>query len=129
VNGKSFADKTFFSFDEEGNDVRDVLTALRDLPSKARAFGTGRTACWWGRFDKGIRTADRNRRARSASMVYIWTLDRERSMRIFIQVGAQGIMTNYPGRAKSAIQSLGKALATRSTPIPLATSDTILDHE
>jgi glycerophosphoryl diester phosphodiesterase len=125
ARGKSFADKVFFSFDQEGNKVREVLTALRDLPSKARAFGTGASACLPGPFRKAIRTADHNRRSGSASFVYVWTLDRRRSMARFLEAGAQGIITNYPLRLQRAIKDRGGRFASRSTTIPLSTSDDI----
>ena len=74
-----------------------------DLPSKARAFGTGITACLAGSFRKGIRAADLNRRRGSASFVYIWTLDRSRSMERYLEAGARGIITNYPGRLRQVV--------------------------
>ena len=127
--GKSFADRIYFSFDQEGNKVKEVLTALRDLPSKARAFGTGITACWFEQenYARGIRLADKNKTAGTASFVYIWTIDKRSSMERYIEAGAQGIMTNVPGRLRELIKERGATLATSKTPIPMATSDAMVD--
>jgi hypothetical protein len=127
--GKPFAAKVFFSFDEERNKAVEVLTALRGLPSKARAFGTGISACLRWPLRKGIRTADLNRRSGSASLVYVWTLDRRRSMERYLDAGAQGIITNYPGRLHQVIKAQGGTLAKRSTLIPLATKDHIVERQ
>lgn len=127
--GKSFADQLYFSFDQEGNKVKQVLTALRDLPSKARAFGTGISACWFEREDyaRGIRLAQKNKTAGAASFVYIWTIDKRSSMERYIEAGAQGIMTNVPGRLRQLIKDRGGTLATSKTPMPMATSDAVVD--
>jgi glycerophosphoryl diester phosphodiesterase len=125
VKGRPFESKVFFSFDQEGNAAARVLTALRDLPSRARAYGTGVTACWRGNFHDAIATGRRNRQSGAASLVYIWTLDRAHSMRRYIDSGAEAILTNYPARLLQVIRDRGGVLATRKTVLPLATSDTI----
>jgi hypothetical protein len=127
VQGNTFADKVFFSFDEEGNKAAQVLTALRDLPSRARAFGTGISACAWGHFRRGIKVADQNASNGSASFAYIWTLDRASSMKRYINAGAQGVITNYPAKLRNVVLSDGRRLATRATLLPLSTSDEIID--
>jgi glycerophosphoryl diester phosphodiesterase len=127
LQGKPFVDKVFLAFDQEGNRAAQVLAALRDLPSRARAFGTGTSACGLGDFRKGIRIADDNRSKGSASFVYIWTLDRVSSMQRYRRTGAQGIITNFPRRLRKVIEGEGGKLATRATSLPLSTSDEIID--
>jgi glycerophosphoryl diester phosphodiesterase len=125
---KPFADKVYFSYDQEGNDVERVLdTLVRSVRTKGRAFGTGRSACLPGDFRKGIDLARRNREAGVASFVYVWTVDQGDSMERYLKAGAQGIMTNFPGRLKQLIEKRGGTLATRETPLPLATSDRVIN--
>jgi hypothetical protein len=127
LQGKPFVDKVFLTFDQEGNRAAQVLTAIRDLPSRARAFGTGISACGLGDFRRGIRIAEDNRSKGSASFVYIWTLDSASSMRRYTRDGAQGVITNFPSRLRKVIEGEGGKLATRATSLPLATSDEIVD--
>jgi hypothetical protein len=123
--GKRFADRIFFSFDQESNKTTEVLANLRDLPSRARAFGTGISACLPGDFRKGIRAAESNRTRGAASFVYIWTLDSSRSMQKYLDAGAQGVITNYPKRLRGVIEASGRKVAARGALFPLTTNDRI----
>jgi len=122
-----FADRTFVGLDQVGGSTANAVCALNvinRLETKARAFGTGITACLNGSYEAAIATAAANRDKDEPSVgpVYVWTLDRDASLRAYITFGPSGIMTNRPARLLKAALDAGLQIAVPETRLPLATT-------
>ena len=125
ANKSPNAKRIFFSFDQEAGRATETIERLVGLPTKARAYGTGTTACSLGPFGSAIEHGYRNKRVGVVSLVYIWTLDRKRSMERYLEKGARGIITNYPRRAHDIVSRMGFELALPDTDLPWAKSDQV----
>jgi glycerophosphoryl diester phosphodiesterase len=124
-----YGSRIFFSFDQEGGSTLDAsctIQTLARLPTMQRAFGTGVSACGTGEFESAIGTAVSNSNAGAVSFVYVWTLDKESSMRTYIDKGVNGILTNVPSRLVAVAKEKGLTLATPTSRMPAATSVTVL---
>lgn len=111
----------YFSFDQESNNYKDVAAMLSRFTQR-RVFGTGITSCMPGNYETGIRQAVRGVGSGQVGMSYIWTLDKESSMRSYIDMGVHGIITNRPRLLRNLAQSMGLRLATPQNDIPVARS-------
>lgn len=119
-----YKDRIFITFDEE-TDVTEVLKTLIPL-SKNRVYGTGITTAIPKTFYKQISQAVRNEKSSVIGLTYIWTIDKDSSMKKYLELGARGILTNNPATLSALLQSLDKKLATPEDPIFPATSDVII---
>lgn len=120
--------RLYFTIDGEEGKALDVLDALVRLPSKNRVYGTGISACWFGNYHEAILTGAVNQHAGVVGLVYIWTLDKEKSMEGYMKDAATGVMTNYPSSAVQVAKNNGLVLAQPGVDrIPAATSDTVVN--
>lgn len=113
ANASTYASRISVAFDQMGKDESDAsctLDTLRPFASR-RAFGTGISACATGDFTPAIRAAAAHERDGKSGLTYAWTLDKESSMRRYIEAGARGIITNKPRRLAEVAAAMGKTKA------------------
>jgi hypothetical protein len=113
-------DRYFFTFDQEGDNYHDTIAMLSRLTNN-RVYGTGISSCSGTTFHSGIGDGVAGKIAGQSGMTYIWTIDKESTMRDYINRGVQGIMTNRVGLAKQVAMSMGLTMAKPSTSIPKST--------
>ncbi|CAF3770356.1 unnamed protein product [Rotaria sp. Silwood1] len=114
------ANRYFFSFDQEDDRYFDVIAMLSRFTNN-RVYGTGISSCVPGTYYTGISQSVAGKAAGQHGMNYIWTLDKKSSMRTYIELGVQGIITNRVDLARTLAISMGLKLATPSSSIPVAT--------
>lgn len=127
VSTTTHASRISVAFDQMGNaesDATCTLDTLRTFTTR-RAFGTGISACADGDFTPAIRAAAANERAGTSSLTYAWTLDRESSMRRYIEAGARAIITNKPKRLAELAAAMGKTKARVETTLRAASNAAI----
>lgn len=118
------AGRFLYSIDGEGHDINDALDALKSIPPLQRAYGTGISALAPGNYAEQIRLASQLRAVGGLAMTYIWTIDKESSMKDYLGVGVDGVMTNSPDKLKNLFNTGGPALngslpaASPGNPIP-----------
>ena len=116
-----------FSIDEEKNDISGVIRKLQFSYNRNVVWGSGVTSCWINPVSfKTYKLAALNKGSGVIGMSYIWTMDKESSMRKAARY-FNGIITNYPGHLYKIItQELHMTLAKPTDSIPAATSNDIL---
>ncbi|PAA84885.1 hypothetical protein BOX15_Mlig011944g3 [Macrostomum lignano] len=122
ASGFSNKDRYYFAFDQEDDKYSSVAAMLSRFTRK-RTFGTGISACLPGTYYSGIRQAVAGVRNGEIGLTYIWTLDKESSMKSYINLGVNGIITNRPGLLKKLAGNLGLRLAKPGDAIPTARTD------
>jgi hypothetical protein len=122
ASASTWASRISVGFDQTGKRESDATCTLHTLSSftKRRAFGAGISACAVGDFTPAIRTGAALERTGDSGLTYVWTLDREESMRRYIDAGARGIITNKPRRLAAVARSLGKKMARAETTLGTA---------
>ena len=115
----------WFSIDQEGDKVAGTLGALSTLPTPNRVFGTGISACAPGSYQQAVTIAAVNERAGASALTYVWTVDKESSMISYLQAGARGVMTNYPGRLVQLVRGRGTRLVSVGQGLPTPTNKSI----
>lgn len=119
ANHSRHRDRYFFTFDGEDDDYQSVISTLSSLTNH-RVYATGISACAGDTFYTAIQSGVIGRNNGENGLTYIWTIDKESSMREYINLGVQGIITNRVAVAKRVVTSMGLTLAKPSTPIPLS---------
>ena len=117
-----------FAIDQVGKSAKEAACALKTLTSvasKNRVFGTGISGCALGDFSPAISAAVANQRSGGLGLVYVWTLDKQSSMRTYVDLGVNGILTNAPSELLAVARQRGLTLATPDSPIPSATNDAV----
>ena len=121
-----YAGRITFALDQMGKTATAAtctLGVLGGLASSSRAFGTGVSACAPGDYGDAITTASAGEEAGVSSFTYVWTLDKEASMRRYIGLGARGILTNKPSKLVEVARELGLTLAAPGTRLGAVTRD------
>jgi hypothetical protein len=85
-----------------------------------RVYGTGIIACARETFHTAVQSGVNGKIKGENGLTYIWTIDKESSMRDYINRGVQGIMTNRVAVAKRVAKSMGLTMARPSTAIPIS---------
>jgi hypothetical protein len=111
VNTSANRDHYFFTFDEEGDDYQGVMSILSHLTNH-RVYGTGISACAGEIFHTAVQSSVNGKIKDENSLTYIWTTDKESSMRDYINRGVQGTMTSRV--------AVAKRVAKPSTAIPFS---------
>jgi hypothetical protein len=120
-----YASRIYFAFDQTGGSATDGVCALHvinRLNTRNIVYGTGLTSCVPATFYDAIKVAVSNRERGAIGMSYIWTIDKESSMRTYLKLRTSAIITNRPGLLRRVALSMGYKLATPSTPIKPATA-------
>ena len=100
-------DRYFFTFDDEDEDYQGVMSTLSRLTNR-RVYATGISACGSDTFYIAMQSGVIGRNKGENGMTYIWTIDKESSMREYINLGVQGIITNRIAVAKRVVASMGR---------------------
>jgi len=108
-----------------GRDAGCTLRALGAFTNRL-SFATGVSACAVGDCAPAVGAAAGHEWTGRSSLTYVWTLDREASMRRDIAAGARAIFTNRPRTLAEVARGRGKTLARPETPLPAVTSRTVL---
>jgi hypothetical protein len=87
--------------------------------TKHRVYGTGISSCLGKTFYADVQAGVTSKSMSQNGMTYIWTIDKESSMRDYINRGVQGLMTNRIALAKKVAISMGLTVAKPSTSIPI----------
>jgi glycerophosphoryl diester phosphodiesterase len=119
ANSSVHKDRYFFTFDGEGDDYQGAMSTLSRLTTH-RVYGTGITAFLGETFYGAIESGVTGKSKGENGLTYIWTIDKESSMRDYINRGVQGLMTNRVGVAKRIVKSMGLKMAKPSTSIPVS---------
>ena len=119
ANNSINRDRYFFTFDGEDDDYQGVMSTLSRLTNR-RVYGTGISACGGKTFYFAIQRAVIGKNNGENGMTYIWTIDKESSMREYISRGVQGIITNRVAVAKRVAVSMGLTMAKPSTAISVS---------
>jgi glycerophosphoryl diester phosphodiesterase len=121
ANKSSNRERYFFTFDQEGDNYYGVIAMLSRLTNN-RVYGTGISSCSPGTFYTGIKDGVAGKILRENGITYIWSIDKESSMRDYINLGVQAIMTNRVDLAKQVINSIGLKIAKPFDSIPVSTT-------
>jgi len=78
---------------QENDDYHGVIAMLSRLTNN-RVYGTGISICSPKTFHTGIGNGVNGKFNHENGMTYTWSIDKESSMRDYIDRGVQGIMTN-----------------------------------
>jgi hypothetical protein len=125
MNATNFKARVYYTIDQE-NDVVPVLEKLIGLPTQNRVYATGSSACSPTQFFDDVALAAKNRASGVIGLTYNWTIDSKSSMEKYLGKGTNGMMTNDPKELAALLTSKGIALAGPNSPIPAATSATII---
>jgi len=123
ANTSPYGSRIFFAFDQTGSSSQDAFCALQvtnRLWTRNIVHGTGISACVPTTFYDGVRTAVMNRDAGAIGLAYIWTIDKESSMRSYLNLRPSAVLTNRPDLLYATAISMGYKLATVDTPLPYA---------
>ncbi len=97
-------DQVRSSLPHAGDAPSNVVERLRVLPGFPNlVYSTGITACLADTFYREISGGVRAQVAGDVSLTGIWTIDLERSMVNYLQLGARAIVTNRPGVLKQVV--------------------------
>jgi len=90
-----YSDRIFFAFDRVDDGAIDKLVSLK---VKNMAYANGITSCWNEpkEVSMSITNAIKARNNNIISFVYVWTLDKDTSMKHYVDMGVDGIITNEP---------------------------------
>ncbi len=116
------AKRYFFGFDQVRGPASRGLDVLKQLPGSPNlVYSTGITACLADTFYSEISGGVTNRVPGPVSLNGIWTIDLERSMINYLQLGVNAIVTNRPGILRNVLAQtqpdLELALPTDSPPL------------
>ena len=130
ANSSPYKSQMYFTIDMGGDKTyMTVDTLIRYLPNKNRVYGTGISACVAATYYDAIRQAVKQYQVGTlGSLIYIWTLDKESSMRKYIDVGVNGIMTNDPGKLVRIVREKGLTLAGVHSPIAPARNNQLFNY-
>lgn len=99
-----YADRYFYTIDNEGRRANQVLKLSLELETKNIVYDTGISACFHmlpSAFDDAIQySLD----AEAYAAVGVWTVDRKSTMAHYLEVGVDFILTNRP---KVAVELIG----------------------
>ncbi|KAI8892528.1 hypothetical protein BC833DRAFT_662313 [Globomyces pollinis-pini] len=100
AKASKFADQYFYTYDAEGGNHERVFTALKELDTKNIAYATGITICLPGTYETAIKgSISKN----AYAGIGIWTIDKESSMKDYVNFGVTSIMTNRIDNALKVI--------------------------
>jgi len=130
ANSSPYKSQMYFTIDMGGDKTyMTVDTLIRYLPNNNRVYGTGISACAAATYYDAIRQAVKQYQVGAlGSLIYIWTLDKESSMRKYIDEGVNGIMTNDPGKLVSVAREKGLTLAGVNSPIAPARNNQLFNY-
>lgn len=118
IDASPYASRVFFTTDAEGSQAaQTTINNLRTiLPGNRIIYSTGISACApFSNFVTQIHDAALARQSGEVQEVFIWSLDKEDSMRDYMRAGATGILSNRPGYAPQiASKEFGRKLYTNS---------------
>ena len=120
--GSPYKESYFFTIDGEEDEFLKVAGALIQLETDNRIYSTGITTCWGRRFYSEIQLAASNQERGVLGGTGIWTLDDESSMTSYLSLGADLIVTNFPGLLVEVIESQGLKPAKPGEALSSATS-------
>ena len=116
-----YYDRYFYTFDSEGRHPELVWHESLELPTHNIIYSTGTTSCSF--LSMTFLDVVKSSLAKNAyAAVGIWTLDREASMKSYVEAGVDFILTNKPAvaanivRNSSFIPQPGKALNAKYVP-------------
>jgi hypothetical protein len=125
-----YASRIYIGFDMEnggGPKAADTMRLLASFPTKNRAYGCGITVCApFSHYYAEIAAGAKNVASGSMAFAYHWSLNDEGAMEKYIDAGADGIMTNYPGLLVAVAKRKGLVLAKPEDPFPAVTNDRIV---
>jgi len=125
IQPSKFEGRVFYTIDQE-KDVVQVLEKLITV-SPFRAYSTGISACAPVWYTDQITLAQFNYAEGVLSLPPgIWTIDKESSMRTYMNRGARAVMTNIPKNAVLVGNQMGLVLAKPSHRPRRATSDEVV---
>ncbi|CAF3892870.1 unnamed protein product [Adineta steineri] len=124
ANNSPYKTRYYFTFDQEGDDYSGVIAMLSRLTDN-RVYGTGLASCLPETYYSGIEKAAEGKTNYEHGLSYIWTLDKESSMKEYIKRGVQGIVTNRVRLARRIAESQGRYIAQYSDPIPISTASIV----
>ena len=101
--GSPNRNRILFTLDGEGKKDSVVIRQLQRIKPDQRSYGVGYPSHLPIRYYDQIERAVAARASGELSFVYIWGLDRKRSMRAYLKRGVDGIMTNAPGRLNEVL--------------------------
>jgi hypothetical protein len=96
------------SIDQEANDADRVIDTLNPFAAGLIAYGTGSTI-FPSTYGRGIRRA----RERQIAFSYVWTVNLESTIQMYLDQGVRGLMTEYPQRVTKLIAKGSWVLARR----------------
>lgn len=116
-----YENKIYFSFDQMGSEVENVVQTLSSMTTKG-VYGVGLTpgaqfTPFHDNYEKGVNNAGDYVNSGIIKMTYIWGQDTEGGMRQFIRATANGIMTNRPSTLKKVVSEEKLRLATPEDPL------------
>lgn len=115
-----YKNRIYFGFDQVWYGMTPVAIAnLQELPSQNLYYGIGITSCLADTFYTEISSAVLSQELGYLDITGIWTIDREESMRTYLDLGVQGVVTNRPGVLAAVLASRGTPLATPVVPASL----------
>lgn len=120
------ASKIYFTIDGEGKDIVPTLQKLTTLSSPRIVYGTGISACAPGDYGNQIVLGAVNRNAGVIGFVYIWTIEKTDNAWLYVEFGANGVMTNTPDKMVKFFKDQGYTLAAPGTTFPPATSKKVI---
>jgi hypothetical protein len=98
----NYTDRYFYTIDNEGDHAYKVLDDSLQLRTNNIVYSTGITACLPIVFHDAIQYSLEKK---TYAAVGIWTIDQEYSMRSYLDIGVDFILTNRPKRAAQLIGS------------------------
>lgn len=116
-----YSDRYYYTFDSEGRHPELVWHESLELPTHNLIYSTGTTSCSF--LSLTYSDAIKSSLAKDAyAAVGIWTLDRESSMKAYVDAGVDFILTNKPSVAANIVRNSsfipvpGKALQPKYVP-------------
>lgn len=122
AGGAAHAGRYFFGFDMVSGPASTGLGVLEQIPGSPNlVYSTGISSCAPLTYYSEISGAVADRSPGPVSLTGIWTIDLERSMILYLQLGVNAIVTNRPGVLAAVLQQeqpgLHLALPTDSPPL------------
>ncbi|KAI9555133.1 hypothetical protein GHT06_017648 [Daphnia sinensis] len=124
ASNSKYADRYFYTIDNEGIKAKRVLRSSLQLKTSNIVYDTGITACFHilpAAYDNAIQySLDMGMYA----AVGVWTVDRESTMTHYLEAGVDFILTNRPNVAANLVNqdyiiaSPGQAMKPKSLPKP-----------
>ena len=116
----------YYSIDQESDETNQTIWSLIDLQTSRRVYGTGISACSAAQYYEAVTHGAANERAGVVGLTYTWTIDKESTMRKYLQAVARGIITNNPGTLASVLRERNAKLVAAGSTIPIATSSDLV---